>query len=339
MRKDPAGMALPLVLLLLVVLTTFGHATLVLSHREVQASAAFRDLARAEKAARVGLQMAFSLSPDPLGDRSAWVAESLLSGELIDGLTYSATRRWIDQEFFLLQATGGVKGWPGREEVEAVGWALHSGARLASFLAVAEVGSEIRKHEGSTFSTEGFFSLPEGWPSGVGGEVGSRARGIFPRGALPEVAEGATIQDASGLPGLGLLSGAALLRLSPPSADQAMGAGGEGVGCPGSGEPPVFVGSLGSLSLPRGRACGLLVTGGDLRVGPGTVFQGLILAAGNLVIETNGKVEGMVRVGNDLVLNPGAEFLGASIPTVWALEGITRLHHPVPVLPGSLPRK
>ncbi len=335
MKRDLAGMALPLVLLLLLALTTFGHAALVLSQREVQASAAYRDLVRAEKAAGVGLRLGLSVSPDPFGDRSAWVAQPLLSGELIDGLTYSAIRRWIDREFFVIQGIGGVKGWPGERVLGALGWTLHPGARLASFLAAAEVGSEVWVHERSTLSTDGFFSIPEGWSSGLGEEIGTRAKGIFRDGPIPGVVKKKNAQDTTGIPGLGLLSGAALLLLSRPPGDHASTElGGGGAGCPGSGERPLFLSSTGPLSLPRGRTCGLVVTGGDLRVGTGTVFQGLVLTGGDLVIETDGRVEGMARVANDLVLKPGAVFLGASIPSLWALEGISRLHYPIPVLSG-----
>lgn len=144
MRRDSAGMALPLVLILLLALTTLGHGALVLSQREVQASAAFRDLARAEKAAEVGLRLAQALPLDPLEDRKPWVFQPLLNGELPDGLTYSATRRWIDEEFFVLEGRGGVKGWPGHRTVASVGWALHPGFRVSSFLTAVEVGEKLR---------------------------------------------------------------------------------------------------------------------------------------------------------------------------------------------------
>lgn len=291
MRRDTTGMALPLVLLLLLALTTFGHGALVLSQREVQASAAFRDLTRAERGAEVGLRLALSRPLDPFGDRPAWVAQLLLTGELSDGLTYSATRRWIDREFFVLQGKGGVKGWPGERTVAWVGWTLHPGARLSSFLAASEVGSRLRLDGASTFSTDGFLSAPEEWPMEVAEELRVRAKAIFPGGPLPGVARGVSgpgqtallsadgsgvsFWDSTGIPGLGLLSGAELLRRSHPFGDEgASHAGGDGAGCPDSGDRPVFLGSSGSLSLSPGRICGLLVTGGDLRIGTGAVFRG-----------------------------------------------------------------
>jgi hypothetical protein len=341
-------MALPLVLVLLMALTFFGHAALVLSQREVQASAAFRDLARAEKAAGVGLRMAFSLPVDPMAERPLWIPQSLLAGEVMDGLTYSATRRWIDGEFFVVLGRGGVMGWPGEKEVGWVGWALHAGIRLSSFLAAAEVGVGVNVHERSSVSSEGFFSVPEGWPPEAGAEIGRRAKDIYSAGPLPAVAHSVTIpstaedhaiglfgaspQESSRIPGLGLLSGAEILRRVGKS-------GGawprqiqeDGHGCPGSGEMPVSLGVPGSLSLPGGRSCGLVVTEGDLKVGAGTFFQGLALVGGDLIIESMGILEGLARIGGHLILEEGGEFRGSSIPAVWALEGANELHNPLSI--------
>ena len=233
MRRDSAGIALPLVLILLLALTSLGHGALVLSQREVQASAAFRDLTRAKAGAEVGLRMGLALSPDPFGDRTPWVAQSLLTGELPDGLTYSATRRWINEEFFVLEGRGGVKGWPGQVTVASVGWTLHPGARLSHFLAASEACAELRNREAPFLTKDGFFSAPEGWPAEVGEGPLGRGKVIFP--------------------------------------EEAADAGGVGVGCPGSGGKPIFLGAAGSISLPKGRICGLAVTGVELKVGTGTV--------------------------------------------------------------------
>jgi len=339
MKRHTNGMALPLVLLLLVALTAFGHAALVLSQREVQASAAFRDLIRAEKAAGVGLRLAISLTPDSSMDRTPWIPELLFTGELTDGLTYSVVRRWIDLEFFVLSGRGGVKGWPGSREVGLVGWTFHPGVRLTSFLAASEVGGELRFHDRSTFSADDFFSPPEDWPIGIGEQVRLRAHAFFEGVPLPGALRRVTVADSTGIPGMGLLSGTDLLlrsrnllsRVSP-------GLGGGGVGCPGSGGRPVYLASTSSISLPRGRICGLVLTSGELTVGAGSVFQGLALVGENLVVEGNGRIEGMVRVGNDLILEAGAIFRGASVPALWTLEGIKPLQLPILVDPDPSPR-
>ena len=349
LRRDSKGMAVPLILVLLLALTFFGHASLVLSQREVRASAAYRDLVRAEKAAGVGLRLAFSLPVDPMGDRPVWMAKSLLAGDLMDGLTYSATRRWIDREFFVLLAKGSVMGWPGEREMGRVGWVLHPGVRLSSFLAAAEVGAGVQAHENSSFTTEGFFSAPEGWPAELEVEIGRRARNIFSSGPLPAIAQGmiassspegeadaaygGSPQESRRVPGLGLLSGAEIIRrLKAAGREGPHQIEGSGAGCPGSGEVPIFLGSFDSLFLLEGRSCGLVVTEGDLTVRAGTVFQGLALVGGDLIIEAMGMLEGLARVRGQLILEEGAEFKGASSPAIWVLEGVPELHHPLSML-------
>jgi hypothetical protein len=135
--SPPPGMALPLVLLLLLALAAFGHGALLLSQRELRATWAFRSLVQAEQAAEIGLRLALEISPDQDVSRTPWTAHGLLSGETEDGLIYEASRRWLSDEFYLLEGRGRIRDWVGEREIGWIGWSRFPGVRLETFLGAA----------------------------------------------------------------------------------------------------------------------------------------------------------------------------------------------------------
>jgi len=123
MKSSRRGMALPLALLAMLTLTLLAHGLLLLSQREVQAAAALRDLAVAEKAAMVGLRVGWATPRGPGLPTSPkdWISEA--AGTLPGRSQFEVSRLWLDSEFFLLKGTGRTPGragsrhlvWLGRE--------------------------------------------------------------------------------------------------------------------------------------------------------------------------------------------------------------------------------
>jgi hypothetical protein len=128
------GVALPLVLLLLMALTFLAHGALVLSQRELQATWAQRHLVRATNATQIGRRLALARLPDSLEPRIPWEARVLVDGQTPDRLIYSASHRWLNSEFFLLEVLGRSGGWEGRRRAIWVGWSRYPGVHLRAFL-------------------------------------------------------------------------------------------------------------------------------------------------------------------------------------------------------------
>lgn len=137
------GLALPLLLLLLMALSAFGHSVLLLSRRELQATWAYRHLARAEAAAEIGLRLAWAIPLDSRTLRVPWVEEVLVHGETEDGLLYRGTRRWLNSEFFLVEGIGRSRGWEGEQRTAWVGWTRAPTIRVRAFLTAIEPGTAI----------------------------------------------------------------------------------------------------------------------------------------------------------------------------------------------------
>jgi hypothetical protein len=134
-------MALPLVLLLLMALTAFGHGALLLSLRELRATWAFRNLVRANQAAEIALHLALQAPEIADEDRSPWVLNPLVSGETEDGMLYEAGRRWLTDEFFLMEGRGRIQGWVGERTMIWLGWSGHPPTRMRAFLSTKEGGA------------------------------------------------------------------------------------------------------------------------------------------------------------------------------------------------------
>jgi hypothetical protein len=333
------GMALPLILLLLLALTALGHGVLLLSTRELQATWAFRHAVRAGEAAEAGAWLAMHGGSALPAEREVWTVYPLVSGETSDGVRYGAELRWLDRELFLLEGTGGSRGWVGERRMGWVGWSLDSRSRLGAFGAGAETGRGSSIAGEARIESGPFGDSPEGWPGSSCSPYAEVLDSLFPGGMLPTL--GTLRENPSPLagegdtiPSLGLLWGAEMLARAasatgpgpePPDSTQ---------GCPDVGEAPVFLGTPGSLQLNQGRLCGLLVVGGDLVLSGQARFQGLALVGGDLILEEEGALEGMARVGGRLLLGGSALFRSAPCPVLRAMEGIPVLAEPVPV-PGG----
>ena len=340
MRDQPKGMALPLLLLLLLALTALGNGTLLLARRELATVWAFRHALRAGQAAEAALSVGLLAGEIEQGERVPWEGHSVGSGESEDGLAYRSVLRWLDEEFFLVEGTGGSRGWRGERRRARVGWSLFPEARLAAFAAGGELGGTFSRVEGSLLEDGGFFGTPEDWAGHECAGYKATLDSLFPTGPLPPLGPLTDLEaDDPGpgafIPSLGLLSGSHLLEV--------LGLGGSGPhlfqdsvrGCPGEGGPVLEV-TDGSMRIQGGRVCGLLVVAGDLELGGGTRFQGLALVGGNLILEGGAVLEGMARVRKGIRLGEGAVFRPRSCPVLWALEGLPILRRPLLLDQGRL---
>lgn len=335
----PNGMALPVLLLLLLALTALGHGTLLLARRELNAVWAFRHVLRAGKAAEAALRVGLREGEIVANERVRWMGHPLASGESEDGLIYRSVVRWLDHEFFLLEGSGGSRGWGGERRRAWVGWSLFPEARLGAFVAGIELGGGFRQEGRGTLEGNGFFEAPEDWADPLCAGYQAVLDSLFPGGALPPVGPLAAPElDDSGpgasLPSLGLLTGSHLLEELRGGVPTPQPLQDSTRGCPGE-EGPVFDGTDGSMSFDEGRICGLLVVAGDLRLGGDVRFQGLALVGGDLILEGNSLLEGMVRVRKDIRLTEGAVLRPRSCPVLWALEGLPDLQRPLILHEGA----
>jgi len=306
-RNPPAGMALPLLLLLLLALTALGHGTLLLARGELHATWAFRHAVRAEKAAEAAIQMGLG-EKDAFGrERVPWVGISLAGGESEDGLIFRSTLRWWDREYFLVEGSGGSRGWEGERRQAWVGWSLDPVVRVGALLAGGELGGGLSREAGSVLESGGFFEAPEGWSPEICEGYRAVLDSLFPGGPpLPigplSEPEPAGTESGTSIPTLGLLSGFELLERAGSGGLSAVLPGGPDQGCPSGGQP---------------------VLEGDAR------FQGLALVGGKLELEGEASFEGMVRVRGGVRMGPGAEFQARSCPVLWALQNLPELLEPV----------
>ncbi len=264
------------------------------------------------------------------------MSQPLISGETEDGLIYRAHLRWLNEEFFLLEGVGGVRGWPGERKTAWIGWSLHPGVRLKAYLSFAEAGSLVVREGGPSLPVESLYRLPEGWPSWACPSPESLLDSLAGGALLPAMPSASGLEvEGSGSsrfpPSLGLLSGQELLRRADPWRAQGHfgGRGAEERGCPGGEGAAVFEGAQGDVLVEGGRVCGVLVTSGSLRIRGDGVWQGMALVGGDMVLEGAAGFEGLARVGGRLLLRGESTFRGSACAAFWALGGAPALRDPV----------
>ncbi len=339
-RIDRSGLALPLLLLLLLALSAFGHGALLLARRELQAVWAYGHFARAKAAAEIGLRLAWSVPHDSAGARPPLVEQDLVDGQTEDGLQYRGTRRWLDTEFFLLEGIGGSRGWVGEYRSGWIGWTMVPAKRIQAFLAALEAGESVEGMGDPDPPGLKSATLPEDWPGGACESYEPLLDSLLLEWSplaftINEPEEERGTRPGSSIPGLGPLSGTALLSLST----EAMTLEGRSrldapLGCPDSGGP-VLTGTAGDLRLDGGRLCGLLLVGGSLELGGSATFQGLALVGGDMILRGRAKVEGMARVRNRFFRRDEAAFRASFCPVLRALDQIPSLRHPILVGPAG----
>jgi hypothetical protein len=332
-----SGLALPLLLLFLLALSAFGHSALLLSRRELQAVWAYRHYSRASAAAEIGLRLAWGASPDSLGGRVPWTERLLVDGETEDGLLFRGTRRWLDQEYFLLEGIGGSRGWEGEQRAAWIGWTPAPGARVRAFLSHVQ-GTSAAEEPSVRFPLgPEAAALPAGWPPSACDPhrpvqdtlLAEAGLALFPE-KTPKDPRGETAFDgASHVPSLGLLSGPTLLSfLRGQSKAEMAFALEDGSGCPGSGSPTLY-GTPGDFVATSGRICGLIVVGGNFSLGGDATFQGLALVGGDVRLHQKARFEGMLRAGNRFFQMDEASFRVSFCPVLRAVDWLSVSMRPI----------
>jgi hypothetical protein len=324
------GFVLVLTLLLLVALTLLAHGMLAIAqtHRRAGASA-WIARARAWSAEALAVAAARGLDSIPSEVRSrdvtwqggqATLVYKPLSSELVLVEARATAFDGADADVF-----SGVESRAG-----GLVWALDPALRVASLPRAAEVG---RWPDVGTFSrvdAVGVAVLDEA-PCPPDTLAVGRGRPVLAlRPAWDTVAAGSP-------PGLGLLEADTLVgRLGlVPGAEGTPAPVVEGEVCRpdpwnwGDPERPVAacggrwaaVWWPGDLRLVGGAGQGVLVVGGSLTLAD-TRFRGLLLVAGDLVLEGAGTVEGVARVGGGLRVGSDALFRGHPCS---AYEGLATL--------------
>ena len=345
------GLALPLVLLLLLGLTSLSHGILLLALQDRAASRASRALLQARVLAEGGVrEVVAELARDTLRAREGPARQ----GE-VPGAAYAVDVRRMGREILWVEGSGAASLGPSgplraSHRTARLLWSLAPLSRVEAFRAVIEHGGGFLPF--SSLAVEGSAAGEAGERDAPRGCRDRRAEldSILPGGVLPAVAR-VPLEESLLLPRLGLLSLDTLLARIPLHADGALtpapsqeegrclveapgswGSPRDPGGPCGGHRPAVAV--LRDLRLEGGEGQGLLVVAGDLVLGEGSFYAGIVLVGGNLTLGRGATLEGLAQVRGRVELAEGARVRGRACPALLALEAAATLRPPIP-LPGS----
>ena len=288
------GFALVFSILLMMGLALLTAGMLAVADQETRIAATLTGTTRARAAAESGIRRA-------LADWSTRRAAALMPGEGwtgVDSLGGEVRLRRLHPTLFLLTAR--VSGPDG-----AVGSAgvlvrtLDVPALVAAARGAAAVAGRAELHGGLLSGTDacadGAGDVPALVADSVvrtGGETRGAAGAVeVPPAALPPLpyAEMAAIRLAggTGIPRPAATGGACV------ESDWGWGSVSEGHPC----AAPHLIHSTGDLAVTGGQGVGVLVVDGDLELGGGFTFHGLILATGTVLLE-DAVVRGAIRAAS-----------------------------------------
>jgi hypothetical protein len=271
--------------------------------------------------------------------------ELLVDGRTEDGLLFQGTRRWLNDEYFLVEGIGGSHGWEGKQREAWIGWTVAPAARVRAFLSYAGLNEDSEEPLPGVPVDPLAADDPEGWPSSLCDPYRPLLDTLVAEGRTYFLSEGDPAfrgdpvgrdpaDPGAALPSIGLWSGQSLLSLISEEVETgARSVPANSLGCSDSARP-VLSGTLGTLSLSSGRFCGLMVVGGDFRLGGDAKFQGLALVGGDMILQEDANFEGMLKVGNRFFQRDRASFRLSFCPVVRALDQIPALMRPILVKPG-----
>jgi hypothetical protein len=282
----------------------------------------------------MGLRLSMAVPAEAPAFRIPWAAHPLVSGGTGDGHVYQGTRRWLNQEFFLLEGRGRSSGWVGERVVGLIGWTADPGARIRTFLSPVGMSEPVEIEDEANFEAGPFFEPPESWPADACKGYRVFLESLGPGRPLPVPASIAETEKQTSLgapgrsiPSLGLLDGPELLRRADPVPEPSSGSG-SSRGCPPLARP-VFEGTPGGVTLQGTEVCGVLVIGGDLMMEGKSTFRGLALVGGNLILADQARFEGIARVGGGVSLRGKASLRGSVCPVLRALAEVPALGQPL----------
>ncbi len=344
------GFAIPLILMVLLAATAFGHLLHYLAHQELTVAGAERDLLIARLAAEGGVRAvagtaAGVIAAVPVGD------STVVEGAHGQRGAYRVTAHRLTREVYLLAGEGMVDG-AARTKAGRLTWALDAGARLGSLSAAVASTASISVTDSALITGDRVTAPPLAWSATECAPQLPVADSIFPRGVVAErgrwVPPVSTLEPARrqrlalGLNPPSLNLGVLSLQNLAELADITLGVPGGGTrvhlgsGCPATaagnwGTPldpaggcgaylPVVV-VRGSLEVTGGEGQGVLVVDGRATFVGDATFAGLVLAAGVVRLADDARVAGWIRSG-DRVLLEGRARVEAS-----ACAGLRALSH------------
>lgn len=326
------GGAIPAVLLLLLALTGLAYGVLGLAISEIRSVSANRHLAMATLGAKTGAVRGFQSLDSLLLDTVRLRDGAVAGGETEEGILYAADFRWLGSEYFLLEATGGSSGWPGKRRIGWIGWALDPVARVDALGAGITTGGPLEVGSASRIGVSVADTDALGWPADACLPIKPALDSLYRDRDLPlwtPIPAHDTGQvEESEVPGIGLLTGAEVMARAADEGNPipSGGVAPRGPCMEGGGGALWF--SQGSTSFGEGEWCGVVVVAGDLTLGQGVHLQGLALVGRNLLLEEGGRFDGMARVAGAAIVADGSELLVSACAAAMVLSTTAPLLRP-----------
>ena len=361
-RSGEGGFAIPVMLMVLLAATAFGHLLHYLAQQELALASVERDLLIARLAAEGGVRTVAGtqevlLTAMPVGD------SVLVTGDQGDRGVYRVAAHRLTSEIYLLAGEGSV-GEMTSARAGQLTWALDPGARLAALPAAVAFATDLVVSDSAEIANDGVAAPPLAWSAAdcapnapladslfPGGRVASSARWVPPVMAM-EPARMHRLRLGANPPSLNL--GILPLEDLAALADVTLGVVGGNtrvdmeVGCPASaagrwGTPldpaggcgayfPVIV-VHGSLEVTGGQGQGVLVVAGDVGFSGDATFAGLVLAENGVRLSGDARIAGWIRAGGWVRLGDRARMEAS------ACAGLRALGHPglraMRALPGG----
>ncbi|HSW31861.1 MAG TPA: hypothetical protein VLH75_20425 [Longimicrobiales bacterium] len=352
---DRRGVVLAMAVIALVALGLLAHGALLLARRELAASLAGVRLLQARAGAEAGYREAMAVAGPGVLAHLPRGGESLLAQGTLGGHAFAGLALRLSREAWRISGEGHARGVEWSVGVGAAAWILDAVGRLEAREAVVELAGG---GEATLLGRASGFTVPEEFPlpddlCGPWEAVLDTLRALR---FLPVTA--GVEPHADGEPSLGPLGprdlGLALAPLGwaegsprPAVSDGVCDAsgpanlgdpGGERFPC-GAHLPARF--REGDVTMVGGTGQGLLVVTGDA-VLSGTLYEGLVLVGGSLILRDGARLLGAARVGNDILVDPASALLGSACRALRALEAAAEvlarpvlLSGPVPLTPGA----
>ena len=341
------GFAIPVVLMVLLAATAFGHLIHYLARQELAVASAERDLLIARLAAEGGVRMVADtqaplLTALPVGDSAA------LSGDHGHRGAYRVAAYRLNREIYLLRGEGSAGGTI-LSTVGRLTWALDPGARIAALPAAVSFATDLVVADSAIVETDRVAVPPLVWSAADCAPHLPLADSIFPAGQVtassawvppvmaleparrvrlpaspPSASLGALYLEelaASAHLTLGVVGGSSRIDMQagcPATASGRWGTPLDPAGACGSYFPVVVV--YGSLEVTGGQGQGVLVVVGEASFSGDATFAGLVLASGEVRMSDDARIAGWVRSGDRVLLENRARVVASACAGLRALS-------------------
>ncbi len=332
---DDRGFVSVGVVLTIALLLVIATGTLAVARSASTEARRFRDVTVARFLAEGGIRAA-----SPAGDHPSdlWSETPVHRVELTPAHRYSVVRRRLDGEFTLVESTGESGVDSARVRVAALAWRLSPAARVA-VLGSALVGHGGQLVSGGSLETDRLAAPPRGWPASACASWSATVDSLFPVGTTIPASAPWAPPPWDSLPGLGPLGGTELLGHGQPvlgptvqplpavaggrcdlSAPDNWGSPNDPTGPCGEHRPVLSL--VGPSTVSGGEGQGVLISAGDLVLEAGHRFVGIVLVGGALTVRGGAQIEGFARAGGDVHVDDASTI---SASACGALRGLIQL--------------